>query len=110
MLFVKKKYGTLRMSIDYRQLKKFTIQNKYPLPRIDDLFGKLQGSSFFSMIDLRSGYDHIKVRKEDIPKTSFLTRYAHYEFIVMSFGITNTPSAFMYLRNRVFASTLILLS
>ena len=99
---MKKKYGSLIMCIDYRQLKKVTIKNKYPLPRIDDLFDQLQGASYFSKIDLRSKYHQQRVRGEDAPKTSFRTRYGHYEFLFMSFGITNAPTMFMDLMNKVF--------
>ena len=102
VLFVKKKDGTLRMCIDYRQINKVTVKNKYPLPRIEDLFDQLKGAGVFSKIDRRSGYYQLRVKKEDVPKTAFRTRYGHYEFLVMPFGLTNAPTAFMDLMNRVF--------
>ncbi|GJR97571.1 reverse transcriptase domain-containing protein [Tanacetum coccineum] len=101
VLFVKKKDGSFRMCIDYRELNKLTIKNRYTLPRIDDLFEQLQGSSVYSKIDLRSGYHQLRVRDEDIPKTAFRTRYRHYEFQVMPFGLTNALAIFMDLMNRV---------
>ena len=102
MLFLKKKDGTLRLCIDYRELNKVTIKNKYPLPKINDLFDQLQGASVFSKIDLQSGYHQLRVKGEDAPKTAFRTRYGHYEFLMMPFGMTNAPNTFIDLMNRVF--------
>ncbi|GJT65860.1 putative reverse transcriptase domain-containing protein [Tanacetum coccineum] len=101
VLFVKKKDGSFRMCIDYRELNKLIVKNRYPLLRIHDLFNQLQGSSVYSKIDLRSSYHQLRVRDEDIPKTTFRTYYGHYEFQVMPFGLTNAPAVFMDLMNRV---------
>ncbi|KAK8939537.1 hypothetical protein KSP40_PGU020868 [Platanthera guangdongensis] len=102
VLFVKKKDGSMRLCIDYRELNKLTVKNKYPIPRIDDLFDQLVGSVVYSKLDLKSGYYQLRIRDEDIPKIAFGTRYGHFEFSVMPFGLTNTPSVFMDLMNRVF--------
>nr|GEW15415.1 putative reverse transcriptase domain-containing protein [Tanacetum cinerariifolium] len=101
VLFVKKNDGSFRMFIDYRELIKLTVKNRYLLLRIDDSFDQLQGSSVYSKINLRSGYHQLRVREEDILKTAFRTRYGHYEFQVMPFGLTNAPAVFMNLVNRV---------
>ena len=90
------------MCIDYRQINKVTVKNKYPLPRIEDLFDQLKGVSIFSKIDLRLSYYQLKLKDVDVPKTTFRTRYGHYEFLVMPFGLTNALAAFMDLMNRVF--------
>jgi hypothetical protein len=105
-LFVKKKYGSLRMCVDYRPLSAVTVKNKYPLPRIDVLFDQLAGAKVFSKIVLRSGYHQIKIQASDVPKTAFSTRYGLHEFLVMSFGLTNAPAYFMYLMNSVFMNEL----
>jgi hypothetical protein len=101
-IFVKKKDQTLRMCVDYRPLNEVTIMNKYPLPRINILFDQLTGARVFSKIDLRSGYHQIRIQPKDIPKTAFTTRYGFFEYLVMSFGLTNAPAHFTYLMNSVF--------
>jgi hypothetical protein len=106
VLFVEKKNGTKRMCIDYRTLNSMTIKNKYPLLRIEDLLDRLKKAKFFSKIDLRSGYHQMKIREQDIPKTAFTTRYGLYEFVVVSFRLTNAPAYFMNLMNKVFMEEL----
>jgi hypothetical protein len=104
--FVKKKDGTLRLCIELRQLNKYTIKNKYPLPKIDDLFEQLRGENIFSKIELRSRHHRVRIKEEDIHKTTFRTRYGNYEFIVVSFGLTNAPAVFMFLMNGIFSNYL----
>jgi hypothetical protein len=101
-LFVNKKDQSLRLCVDYRHLNAITVQNKYPLPRIDILFDQLTGAKVFSKVNLHLGYHQIKIRSKDIPETAFSTRYELYEYLVMSFGLTNAPTHFMYLMNFVF--------
>jgi hypothetical protein len=102
VIFVEKKDGTQRMCVDYRSLNEVTIKNKYPLPRIEDLFDQLKGACVFSTIDLRSGYPQLKTKPSDIPKIAFTTRYGLYEDTFISFGLTNAPAYFVYLMNNVF--------
>jgi hypothetical protein len=104
MIFVPKKDedGTQRLCVDYRALNEVTVRNKYSLPRIDDLFDQLRGACVFPKIDIRLGYHQLKVRECDIPKTAFISRYDLYEYTVMSFGLTNAPTYFMYMMNKVF--------
>ena len=102
VLLVKKKDGSSRLCVDYRQLNKLTIKNKYPLPIIDDLLDQLRGAGVFSKIDLQSGYHQILVKPEDVQKTTFRSRYGHYEYVVMPFGVTNAPTIFMDCMNRIF--------
>ena len=102
ILFVKKKNGSLRLCIDYKELNKVTIRNQYLLPRIDHLFYQLQGARVFSKIDRRTGYHQLKIQSKDVSKTAFRTQYGHYEFLVMPFGLTNALADFMDLLNRIF--------
>ena len=106
VLFVKKNDGSLCLCIDYRQLNKVTVKNRYPLPRIDDLFDQMKGATIFSKIDLNSGYHQLHIKEADIHKTAFRTHYGHYEFTLVPFGLTNAPSIFMCLMNGVFHSYL----
>ena len=106
VLFVKKKDGSLCLFIDYRQLNKVTIKNRYPLPRIDDLFDQIKGATIFSKIDLKSRYHQLRIKEANIHKTTFRTRYGHYKFTVVPFGLRNAPSVFMCLMNGVFYSYL----
>jgi hypothetical protein len=106
VLFMEKKDGTQWMCVDYRSLNEVTVKNKYPLPRIEDLFDQMKGASVFSKIDLRLGYNQLKIRESDIPKTAYCTRYGLYEYTMMSFGLTNAPAYFMYLMNKVFTEYL----
>ena len=91
----------MRLCIDYRELNKVTVKNRYPLPRVDDLFNQLSEVAVFSKIDLRSGYHQLKIKPKDVSKTAFRTKYGHFEFLVMPFGLTNAPAAFMDLMKRV---------
>jgi hypothetical protein len=101
VLFVQKKDGSQRICVDYRSLNDVTVKNKCPLPRIEDLFNRMRDARVFSKVDLRSGYHQMKIRPSDIPKMDFSTRYGLYEFIVMSFGLTDAPAYFMDLKNKV---------
>jgi hypothetical protein len=102
VIFVKKKDGSLRLCIDYRDLNRATVKNRYPMPRIDDRFDQMKGAAVFSKIDLRSGYHQLRIKEGDIPETTFRTRFEHYEFVVVPFGLTNAPTVFMSLMNDVF--------
>jgi hypothetical protein len=102
IIFVKKKDGSLRLCIDYRDLNRATVKNRYPMPLIDDLFDQMKGASVFSNIDLRSGYHQLRIKEGDIPKTSFRTRFGQYEFVIVPFRLTNVPTVFMSLMNGVF--------
>ena len=102
VIFIRKKDGLWRLCIDYHQLNKATINNQYPLPRIDDLFDQMKGAMVFSRSDLRSGYHQLWIKEDDIPKIAFKMRFGHYEFTILPFGLTNAPGVFMSLMNRVF--------
>ena len=102
VIFIRKKDGSWRLCIDYRQLNKATIKNQYPLPRIDDLFDQMKGAMVFSKIDLQSGYHQLRIKEDDVPKTAFKMRFGHYEFTVLPFGLTNAPGEFMSLMNGMF--------
>jgi hypothetical protein len=106
ILFVKKKDGTLRLCIDFKHVNKSIVKNKYPLPKIDDLFDQLRGAKIFSKIDLRSGYHQVRIKEEEINKTTFRTRHGHYEFVVVPFGMTNAPVVFICLMNDIFRNYL----
>jgi hypothetical protein len=106
ILFVRKKDGKLLLCIDYRKLNKMTIKNRYPLPRIDDMFDQVRGATIFSKIDLRSGYHQARIKDKDIYKTTFRARYGHYKFVIIPFGMTNAPSSFMCLMNNVLSKYL----
>ena len=102
VIFVKKKDGSLRLCIDYRDLNRATVKNRYPMPRIDDLFDQMKGAAVFSKIDLRSGYHQLRIKEGNIPKNVFRTWFGHYKFVVVPFRLTNVPAVFMSLMNGVF--------